>query len=251
MADSVQRFAATFPAEYDWLFSNRLAGVDFADSLLRGIARYGNLTPRQLAAVQRNLPMISFTPDDHAERAAMAASVPIAIDIETRQPLLDAAMAAAQTADNRAGWTPPAPITVDLDRVRTAMDAAATSGLRKVRLTLGNVEFKLSGARFHNGGAGMILCYFKRSVMPGSQFEYCGFVDRANDWHLGSSFGSVPEHAAALDAFRLAGRDPQAAARTHGQDTGHCACCRRLLTDPVSVMANIGPICERRFGWSR
>lgn len=41
--------------EYDWLEAQRAAGNAFAASLLQGLARYGSLTPNQLAAVRRNL----------------------------------------------------------------------------------------------------------------------------------------------------------------------------------------------------
>lgn len=36
-------------------------------------------------------------------------------------------------------------------------------------------------------------------------------------------------------------------AKEWGWATGHCVCCGRLLTDPVSVEAGIGPICASRF----
>lgn len=44
-------------------------------------------------------------------------------------------------------------------------------------------------------------------------------------------------------------KDPRAAAIAHGFRTGNCACCGRLLTDPVSVANGIGPICAQGFGW--
>lgn len=244
---AVARFQAAYPAEYAWLAANAPT-VDFAASLLRAIARYGNLTPRQLAAVQRNV-----------ARPAPAAAVEPVVEVATMGRDAGTAYdAAGNVVPNTLYTAPPAPaaVTIDCDRVRTAMDAAAASGLRKVRLTLGNVEFKLTGSRFR-AGAGMIMAYYKVN----GTFTYCGYVDRANVWHGGSFWlvnavgqGSVSDletlRAAAIDAFRTAAADPQAAARTHGQDTGYCSCCRRLLTDPPSVMAGIGPVCITRFGWS-
>lgn len=136
------------------------------------------------------------------------------------------------------GIPAPAPIVIQADNVRRAMDAAA-SGPRKVRLVLGAVTFKLSGPRWSNG-AGMILCYESGS--------YAGWIDRQNGFHK-ATHRTVTDDM--LQAFRLAASDPQAAAQTYGQDTGRCACCRRLLTDPVSVMSSIGPVCAERFGWGR
>ena len=43
------------PREHEWLEAQSRAGNGFATSLLQGLARYGSLTPNQLAAVRRNL----------------------------------------------------------------------------------------------------------------------------------------------------------------------------------------------------
>ena len=42
-------------------------------------------------------------------------------------------------------------------------------------------------------------------------------------------------------------RDPQEAAKDYGRLTGKCCVCSRMLTDPVSIEAGIGPICSGRF----
>jgi len=265
---NVAAFAAANPAAYGWLIANR-GTMDFAASLLSGCARYGGLTPRQLAAVERNLShnappaivapvaaspvaaragfeaafeslpsdsAIGFIdgipegPDHSASDAIMAGQVALAV----------AGMDAERAAIARAVPAPASspPLSVNLDLVRTAMESARASGLRKVRLTFGEVTMKLSGATFRSG-PGMILCYFRGT--------YRGYVDAAN--RFVARYGSTPD-TAALVAFRLVGENPRAAAETHGHQTGNCACCRRLLTDPPSVMAGIGPVCIRRFGWS-
>lgn len=198
-------FYQRYPLEGEWLLGNERHN-EFAASLIRGCRRYGGLTPRQLAAVQRNLGQSVTAPP---------VSQPVLTRINDR-------------------------IIIEADPVRRALDAAAASGLRKVRLDLGRVTFKLSGSRWRHG-AGMILCYEGGS--------YAGWIDRQNGWHAAYLHPVVTEEK--LNAFRAAAADPQAAARTHGQDTGYCSCCRRLLTDPPSVMAGIGPICIQRFGWSR
>lgn len=45
--------------------------------------------------------------------------------------------------------------------------------------------------------------------------------------------------------------DPAAAARAYGMRTGSCSCCGRELTNSESRELGIGPICMRKYGWSR
>lgn len=217
-------FAAAHPDEYGWLVQSQAVGVAFAMSLLAGIKRYGNLTPRQLAAVQRNAVPALRIIDTQTQAMVDEAEAEVA--------RLNAAALTAITA------APVYPI-IEAGPLRAALTAAAASGLRKVRLTLGRIEFKLSGPSFRNGGAGMILCYHEGS--------YKGFIGTGDRFHKAAGRVVTDE---TLDAFRVAASDPQAAARAHGDDTGHCACCRRLLTDPVSVMQGIGPVCIQRFNFT-
>jgi len=42
-------------------------------------------------------------------------------------------------------------------------------------------------------------------------------------------------------------RRPSEHAKMHGVKTGRCSCCRRKLTDPISVENGIGPVCGRRW----
>lgn len=244
-AAALVAFAAVRPAEYGWLVSSQAAGVAFAMSLLAGIKRYGNLTPRQLAAVQRNIPATSFTPEDAGERAEAAAA---AIDRTPEGPPVTEAQVMAGTPVLLSSLvtvrpptpapTPAAAVMIEADNLRRALDAAAASGLRKVRLDLGAVTFKRTGPTFRAGGEGHILCYRFGS--------YQGRISPDNVFHARQG---VFVETAAIVAFRLAASDPEAAARAHGADTTRCSCCRRTLTDPVSVMQGIGPVCIERFGW--
>jgi hypothetical protein len=52
--DKLRAFAEVNPREYEWI-KNRTDTNAFAASLWQGIRKYGSLTSRQLAAVQRNL----------------------------------------------------------------------------------------------------------------------------------------------------------------------------------------------------
>lgn len=36
-----------------------------------------------------------------------------------------------------------------------------------------------------------------------------------------------------------------------GVATGHCVCCARDLSDPLSIQAGIGPVCVKRYGTTR
>jgi len=268
-------FATRYPAEAAWLLSP--ASGDFGQSLINGCRRYGGLTPRQLASVQRNVrtqpapavvsggaengavvmtngqgvtairepnghvrpaaPIVGATPDgvpvtESDVRNGAQVTLSSMVDVIRTERMMETAPFAS-AAD--AGCNI---FLIEATNVRRAMDAAAASGLRKVRLVLGAVTFKLSGRMFRNGGAGMILCY--------REGAYKGYIDRNDLFHKSPNAILTANDIA---AFRGCASDPQAAARTHGQDTGHCACCRRLLTDPVSVMSSVGPICARRFGW--
>ena len=64
-------------------------------------------------------------------------------------------------------------------------------------------------------------------VEPNGNREYLGKAGLA---------GLTPEHKLTLEQ-----------AKAWGWATGFCVCCSRLLTDPVSVEAGIGPICASRF----
>ena len=222
------RFYAAHPAEFRWLFDNA-AGNEFAASVLQGMRRYGGLTPRQMAAVQRNV----------ARDAERAAPLPVP------PPVADDAIAATLAAA-------PVEIRFDTTRIQAALDAAAASGLRKVRLTFGSMELRLSGSTFRRG-AGLILVYFNADGAnnPRQRFgsaDYLGYLDRSGCLVKSARVAELP--SAASDMLSAICADPAAASRTFGHDTGHCACCRRLLTDPPSVMAGIGPVCAERFGFS-
>lgn len=234
------RFAGQYPAESAWLWEQGLAGVEFANSLMQGCRRYGGLTPRQLAAVQRNLGL------RETSVAPVAPSIGdvIRANPETPDSSCDIVTTPAPVAAVRAGL-------YDMSRILAAFDAAAASGLRKVRLTLGAVDFKRGGSRFLGGrGEGFVLAYYKLASRTGTS-TYCGYFNRGGEFFAAREFqGRENQILAAVQAFESAAADPQAAARTHGADTGFCSCCRRELTDPPSVMAGIGPVCIRRFGWS-
>ncbi len=68
MTDNLTTFATDYPAEAAWLDQAAEHGSDFAASLRAGVRKYGSLTPRQLAAVQRIV-------EQDAERARLQEQV--------------------------------------------------------------------------------------------------------------------------------------------------------------------------------
>jgi hypothetical protein len=267
---AVDLFRTSHPAECAWLESN-MATNDFAQSLLLGIRRYGNLTPRQLAAVQRNLPATPVVVNAAAavDAGGCANLEPVTVDdmaaagfegdsaaIAAETPMQQAVRVSAEF--NRPLPPAPPPLTFDVSRVLAAMDAAKASGLIKVRLTIGNFELRLSGERFTRG-PGLIMVYYsamasrvarehRRAYRFGSP-DYIGYIKRDGTFmpRAGQLVGNMLPGI--IDGLQNIFADPQAASRAHGLDYGFCGCCRRLLTDPVSVMQGIGPVCVERFGW--
>ena len=102
----------------------------------------------------------------------------------------------------------------------------------KLRVTAGLV---LSPAKANSKNAGGI--YVKRDD------TYLGKI-------IGDKFIRSRDCTDELEAVLLkVAEAPQEAAVAFGRLTGHCACCGRLLFDPISVKRGIGPICSSNFGW--
>jgi hypothetical protein len=53
----------------------------------------------------------------------------------------------------------------------------------------------------------------------------------------------------ALFKLTLADKLTEDQAAMFGKKTGHCCICSKLLTNPESVAAGIGPICSGKMGW--
>ena len=70
--------------------------------------------------------------------------------------------------------------------------------------------------------------------------EYLGKISK---WGVMSGVGDQ----GVVEELKSASADPVAAAREFGHSSGRCACCRRDLSDPVSVWLGIGPICLERL----
>ena len=71
-------FAAQHPAEWEWINSRAVRGNSFAISLQGGIAKFGSLTPNQLAAVSRMAEKDAASAADRADAVANAKAVDMA-----------------------------------------------------------------------------------------------------------------------------------------------------------------------------
>lgn len=57
-----------------------------------------------------------------------------------------------------------------------------------------------------------------------------------------------PEQLAKLnEVLARVEADPLGEAKRYGKESGTCCVCSRMLTDPVSIDAGIGPVCSQKF----
>jgi Family of unknown function (DUF6011) len=122
---------------------------------------------------------------------------------------------------------------VATDKLMAAFDAAVAKGVKRPKMRFETFTASLAPATGKNPGA----VYLKADGDL-----YLGKIV-AGRFHA-SRDASEEAQAAVVEAMA----DPLAAAVAFGRKTGACSICGRELTDPVSVAAGIGPICEGRFG---
>ncbi len=113
--------------------------------------------------------------------------------------------------------------------------AALIAPDRFARLTVGALRFTL-----RNDPADLVW------VKDGQ--DLVGVIDRTEGVFRTVKSGSLrrDDLFTAVAAIEV---DPARALEDHGQRTGRCGCCGRLLTDPVSVARGIGPECALKGGW--
>ena len=124
----------------------------------------------------------------------------------------------------------------DFSGIIAAIESAQASGLKRVSLRLPE-------------------CIIRPSKHEGTVYVFSH--DKAlNDWgnlsniyqgHLKANSTNLRDPALIATLERVA-KDPAAAARLYGQQTGQCSCCGRELTRKDSIERGIGPICAERFG---
>jgi len=121
---------------------------------------------------------------------------------------------------------------VDASKVEALFAVARGNGLKKPRFRAGSLMLSLAPDTGRNAGA----IYVK------SDGEYVGKVMNGQFMPVARCTPDVAETLAHVV------RDPLDAAVQYGRETGNCACCGRLLTDPRSVELGIGPVCKDRWG---
>lgn len=179
----------------------------FASSLLAGFLQYGRLTDRQIEAVEHAIVEDERRAQERKERAEREATE-------------------ARTREARAVIPPPSPDNaLDLSAVPAGRYAIPGGNTRlKVLIQKPTPPNKWSGYTFVSDAAGY-----------GARRKY----------GLQAPHGFYKGHIVA--ELRIIASDPKAAAIAYGRLTGTCCICGRMLEDPNSIEAGIGPVCAERF----
>lgn len=112
---AIDSFKSEFSAEYDWMVASA-PNFEFAQSMLEAVRKYGSLTERQLAAVQKCVAKVA---ERNAERQVRAASAP----------------------------------TVSIEAIETAFSNAKVAGIQRPKLRLDTFVFSPAPDAGKNAGA--------------------------------------------------------------------------------------------------
>lgn len=149
--------------------------------------------------------------------------------------LTDNMMMACRRIMDKAAGQPRPELVLDLSKVKQALDTAHQNGLSSPKLSIDEFIISRAGDQSANPG-----CLYVKTT----EGQYLGKITERNLF--------VPQRDVPTEVARRVvelGRDPLQRAIEHGKRTGICSCCRRLLTNKVSIEAGIGPICRSKFGW--
>lgn len=124
---------------------------------------------------------------------------------------------------------------IDVSKLDEAFAVARANGALVASIRTGDICFSLAKASGRNPGA--IYCKTRAGG------EYLGKIAGGR---FTASFECTEAHKATIVE---AAADPKAAALRYAAITNECSVCGRLLTDPVSKAAGIGPKCAGKFGW--
>lgn len=156
-------------------------------------------------------------------------------DARSRARVEAGAEAAAENAAQRAQQMSG----IQIDRIRTLLDAALANGLRLINIRLRRGEWKI---KIHSPRRQLTQSKFYVHASSGLHRIYCGSIE-------GSTF--TPAEQCPLDvlqALREFNDSPERTAAAYGHATGACCFCGRALTDARSVAMGYGPICARQYG---
>lgn len=128
------------------------------------------------------------------------------------------------------------PLDLDLSKLFELFNNATGSGLKKPRLNIHNLA--VSKAPEHGNNAGCL--YLKVGG------EYAGKITPDFQLRVLREFNDQRDSITGV----LSGLtdNPLEYAKEYGRQTGICCCCNRELTDPESIQAGIGPICQGKWG---
>lgn len=126
--------------------------------------------------------------------------------------------------------------TVDLKSVKDIFARALENGLKRASYRAEGLV--LSPAASHGSNPGF-------TYLKSENGTYMGKISPAGLLSIVRDFRA--EEKAIAEKLEVIVADPKAAAINYGRKTGVCCCCGRALTDPQSVAAGIGPICEARW----
>lgn len=205
---NLDAFVAAFPAHHEWMVA-KAPRFEFAASMLVAVGKYGSLTEKQQAAVERCMAR------DVARVAPVAAPV-----------------AAATT----------------YPRIRAAFDAVVAKGAKKAQITIGDVNVSLASMSGRNPGALYVKVggeYAGKIIGETLRGSYSAPADLATKL---AEIEADPTGAVRAQAERTAKRLADAAARGEDLSIP-CGCCGIMLTDPVSIARGIGPICAGKWGF--
>jgi hypothetical protein len=122
---------------------------------------------------------------------------------------------------------------IDVSAIAKAFATARERGIKSPRLRLDTFVFSRAPDTGRNAGS-----------------IYC----KEGETYLGKVLDGQFHPASACDEATRArviavASDPHRAAKAYGVRTGSCSCCRRELTEKLSIELGIGPVCREKYGW--
>lgn len=209
-------FAQAHAVEAAWIVE-QAPRFDFAAKMRDAIEKYGDLTPGQLAAVQRGVARSEAWKAERAQKASQAA-------------------AAAQQA--------PA---LTFPNLRAAFDGLVAKGAKKAQMTFEDVNISLASMSGRNPGALYVKVKGEYAgKIVGTTFR--GFNAKPELMAALAVIEADPQGAVKAQAEKTAKR--LAEAQERGESISiPCGCCGIMLTDPESIRRGIGPICAGKWGF--
>lgn len=124
----------------------------------------------------------------------------------------------------------------NVDHIVQAFRIAQSKGVARPKILLDGFRFKLAPDYGVNKGALYI-------TLTDDPQTYLGKIQNGRFLPVAACSSQQKERIVA------AATDPFGSVVAFGKQFGRCSICARLLTDPESVAAGIGPICREKFGW--